>query len=181
MIFLNSIELFTYLNKQIKRKMTENYLNDIKVNISTYGISLYDQKGEYEKGNYYYEKTPAKEFLEQLEGTDTRMLVGIPPKRNYKKQSYGLSHMEYYKLIDDILKIGDTYGIDCIPSSHLHFKLYCINDIYITGGINLGNSMYNDCAVLIENSDDKERLDFLFECSWKKATIHNPLTRECKR
>lgn len=181
MIFLNAIELFPYLNTVIEEKLAEKCLSDINVNISTYGVSLYDRKGEYDRGNFYYEKTPARQFLEQLDGTNTKMLVGIPPQKFYRKQDYGLSHAEYYRKIDEILEIGDIYGIDCIPTSDLHFKLYRIDDVYITGGINFGNSMWNDCAVLIENQNDKERLDFLFDCSWRGATTLNPLTERCKR
>lgn len=179
MIFLNSIELFPYLNKVIDEKLDEKDCYDIEVNISTYGISLYDQKGEYEKGNFYYEKTPAKEFIEKLTGTNTKMLVGIPPKKKYSKQSYGLGHVDYYKKAEEILNIGYEYGIECIPSNNLHLKFYRIDDIYITGGINFGNSMWNDCSVLIENKEDKERLQFLFDCSWRGATQIHPIIKQC--
>lgn len=180
MIFLNSIELFPFLNKVIDEKMCEKDLCDIEVNISTYGISLYDEKCEFEEGNFYYEQTQAKDFIEKLGGTQTKMLVGIPPKKKYQYQNYGLDNISYRKKAKEILEIGEEYDILCIPAEKLHFKFYRIDDIYITGGINFGNSTWNDCSVLIENKKDKERLQFLFDCSWRGATEIHPVLEEIK-
>lgn len=172
MIFLNAIELFPYLNEIMEKKLCEKDPCDIEVNISTYGISLYDKKNEYDNS---YEETKAKEFLRLLDGTNTKMLVGIPPKKKFSKQSYGLSTSEFKKKVKEIFDIGDEYRIECVPSENLHFKFYRIDDIYITGGINFGNSKWNDCAVLIENKEDKERLQFLFDCSWNGAVNVHPI------
>lgn len=180
MVFLNSIELFPYLIKVLDKKIEEKDPFDINVNISTYGISLYDRKGEYDIGDYYYEKTDAKKFIEMLYVTKCKMLVGIPPKKKYPKQNYGLEHLEYYKKAEDILKIGERYSIDCVPAKSLHFKFYRIDDVYIAGGINFGESMWNDCAVLIENQEDKDRLQFLFDCSWRGATKTRPVLEKIK-
>lgn len=180
MIFLTSIELFSFLNEVIDKKMEEKSPFDIDINISTYGISLCDRKGEYEPGNYYYKKTEAKEFIEKLYETKCKMLVGIPPKKKYQKQDYGLSHSDYYKKAEKILRIGEEYDINCIPAENLHFKFYRIDDIYVTGGINFGGSMWNDCSVLIEKKEDKKRLQFLFDCSWEGATKIHPILDEIK-
>ena len=180
MVFLNSCELFWYLNEVIDKKMEEKPPFDIDVNISTYGISLCDRKGEYEPGNYYYEKTEAKENKEKLYETKCKMLVGIPPIKKYQKQNYGLKYSEYHKKKEEILAIGEEYDINCIPSENLHFKFYRIDEIVVTGGVNFGNSMWNDCSVLIEAKEDKERLQFLFDCSWDGATKIHPVLDKIK-
>lgn len=175
MIFLNYIELFKYLNDTIDSKLEEKDCYDIEVNISTYGINLSDERHEISNKNYYYSQTLAKDFIEKLDGTNTKMMVGIPPKKIYRSQSYGLDHNEYYKKAKEILELSNKYRIKSIPADNVHFKFYRIDEIYITGGINFGNSSWADCAVLIENDDDKKRLKFLFDNTWEGATRIHPV------
>ena len=179
MIFLCSLELFSYLNEVMDQKLKQKGCSAVEVNISTYGLSLHDEKMDYGNGEGYSEDTLAKKFIKKLHGTRTKMLVGIPPQKRFNKQDYGLWQNDYYKKAGEILEIGNTYGIHCVPSDSLHFKFYRIDDIYITGGINFGNSMWNDCSVLVEDPEDKQRLQFLFDCSWQGATEVHPVITEC--
>ena len=115
MIFLNSVELMSFLNDVLYDKLREKPPEDIRVEIATYGLSFSDKK-----------------FKNCLGELKTRDIMG-------------------------------NYRINVYPVEESHFKFYRIDDIYITGGINLTDSTWNDAAVLIEKERDKEQLEWYFQ------------------
>ncbi len=170
MIFFEANEMFRVLCEEYDAREMNG---SVSVDIATYGISLFDEK--FSGG--YIEESRAKQFMNKLtgKGRDVRILIGLPPIKKFSKAEYGLREMEYRQKIAEVLRLGEEYGVCCLPTVQSHLKMYRINDLYVVGGINFGNSYWTDCSVAIENPDDKEQLQYVFDGSWHGAATVQPL------
>ncbi|MCI8538609.1 MAG: hypothetical protein HFF18_08140 [Oscillospiraceae bacterium] len=165
MIFFDANCLFRFLREQY-----EQYGGD--VDIATYGITLFEEKASFGKT-----ASAAMEFMDSLRGgrIDVRVLVGLEPVKRSRNASYGLREMEYRKKIREVLEIGYQYDICCLPTQKSHLKMYRIGDLYVVGGINLGNSTWADSAVVLERQEDKEAVQSVFDGMWHGACTVNPM------
>lgn len=163
MVFLNTNELMLFLNKTVEQKLSEKDPEDIKIEIATYGLSFSDRTIENAIGELKTQESLAREFIEKLMGTNADIIVGIPPEKKYKNTHYGDTRSERRNRIDYLEEVASDYNIKIYPVEQSHLKFYRIDDVYITGGINLTDSMWNDAAVLIEKKKDKEKLDWYFQ------------------
>nr|DAF29727.1 MAG TPA: CDP-alcohol phosphatidyltransferase class-II family protein [Bacteriophage sp.] len=163
MIFLNSVELMSFLNDVLYDKLREKPPEDIRVEIATYGLSFSDKKFENCLGELKTRESMVLNFLNTLMDTNTDMVVGMPPMKKYKNSYYGETAIDRKKRLEEMEDIMGTYRINVYPVEESHFKFYRIDDIYITGGINLTDSTWNDAAVLIEKERDKEQLEWYFQ------------------
>jgi hypothetical protein len=103
--------------------------------------------------------------------TNTDMVVGMPPMKKYNNSYYGETAIDRKKRLEEMEDIMGTYRINVYPVEESHFKFYRIDDIYITGGINLTDSTWNDAAVLIEKEGDKEQLEWYFQQILDRAKL----------
>jgi len=181
MLFNLACDLFDYLTHEIDRVERES--DRVQIDVATYGISLFDEKHEYEPGLVDVRESKAKTFVKRIAdfGYDTRLLVGIQDVRKYKNGSFGLTNAQFTRKISEVLMIGEQYGIRALPTTQSHLKMYRINDLYVVGGINLSNSYWTDSAVVLEHQEDKERMQFIFDSTWRGAGTVHPLTPECMR
>ena len=163
MIFLNSVELMSFLNDVLYDKLREKPPEDIRVEIATYGLSFSDKKFKNCLGELKTRESMVLNFLNTLMDTNTDMVVGMPPMKKYNNSYYGETAIDRRKRLEEMEDIMGTYRINVYPVEESHFKFYRIDDIYITGGINLTDSTWNDAAVLIEKERDKEQLEWYFQ------------------
>lgn len=176
MIFFLSSELFCFLRNSYEAELEKMDAENVRVDIATYGISLYDDVID-----EFRQKSAAAEFLECISGTgnNTRLVVGIPPKKRFEGASYGLNIVDFHKRAREIQDLGNAYGITAVAISESHLKMYRINDIYVVGGINFSNSRWTDCSVVITDKSDKIELQEIFDCTFKRATVINPINKQC--
>lgn len=163
MIFFDAQCLFDFL-----RERYEQYGGE--VDIATYGITLFEENASFGKT-----ASAAMKFMDSLRGgrIDVRVLVGLEPIKRFRNASYGLREMEHRKKVREVLEIGQRYDICCLPTQKSHLKMYRIGDLYVLGGINLGNSTWADSAVVLERQEDKEEAQSVFDAMWHGAcTIH---------
>lgn len=175
MIFFLSSELFCFLRNAYEAELEKMDAENVRVDIATYGLSLHDDViGEIKQ------KSAAAKFLERISGagTNTRLIVGIPPKKHFEGASYGLNTVEFHKKAREIQDLGNTYGITAVAISESHLKMYRINDIYVVGGINFSNSRWTDCSVVITDKSDKDELQEIFDCTYERATVINPINTQ---
>lgn len=165
MVFFDAQSLFNFLREQYEKK-------ECPVDIATYGISLFEEKTPY--GSF---ESSAMKFMNCLRGgaTDVRVLVGLQPIKKFRNSTYGMRELEYRKMVRRVLEIGEEYGICCLPTQKSHLKMYRIGDLYVVGGINLGNSYWTDCSVVVENQDDKDEMQYVFDAMWHGACTVQPL------
>lgn len=163
MIFLNSVELMNFLTDVLYEKLGRKEPEDIRVEIATYGLSFSDKKFENCLGELKTRESMVLNFLNTLMDTNTDMVVGMPPMKKYKNSYYGETAIDRRKRLEQMEDIMGSYRINVYPVEESHFKFYRIDDIYITGGINLTDSTWNDAAVLIEKEGDKEQLEWYFQ------------------
>lgn len=178
MIFNLSCDLFDYLSRELDRIAQE--AESVTIDIATYGISLFDEKKDYDGKNVHIE-SKARAFIKNISthGDNTRLLVGLQDVRKFKNGSFGLTETQYRKKINEVLQIGKQYGIRALPTNKSHLKMYRINDLYVVGGINLTNSYWADSAVVLEHQEDKEQMQLIFNDLWRGAGTIHPLTPEC--
>lgn len=179
MLFTSAHELFGYLNKELDR-IARN-AKKVTIDIATYGLSLFDEKHDYGEGYIFYEESAAHTFIKNISkyGFDTRLLVGIQDIRKFKNGSFGLSTAQYSGKISEVLMVGERYGIKALPTNNSHLKMYRINNLYVVGGINLTNSYWADSAVVLEDQQDKNQIQNVFNDMWRGATSTHPLTPAC--
>ena len=156
MIFLNSVELMNFLTDVLYEKLGRKEPEDIRVEIATYGLSFSDKKFENCLGELKTRESMVLNFMNTLMDTNTDMVVGMPPMKKYNNSYYGETAIDRKKRLEEMEDIMGTV-------EESHFKFYRIDDIYITGGINLTDSTWNDAAVLIEKERDKEQLEWYFQ------------------
>ena len=90
MIFLNSVELMSFLNDVLYDKLREKPPEDIRVEIATYGLSFSDKKFKNCLGELKTRESMVLNFLNTLMDTNTDMVVGMPPMKKLSEESYGL-------------------------------------------------------------------------------------------
>lgn len=165
MIFFDAQSLFRFLREQYEKLGGP-------VDIATYGITLFEEKNSWGTAD-----SAAMEFMNSLcgGGIDVRVLVGLQPVKRFRNSNYGMREMEYRKTVRRVLEIGQKYDICCLPTQESHLKMYRINDLYVVGGINLGNSTWADSAVVLENKDDQEAIQSVFDAMWHGACTVKPL------
>jgi len=164
-IFFDAQSLFRFLHEQYEERGGA-------VDIATYGITLFE-----EKNSWGVVDSAAMELMNCLRGgrIEVRVLVGLQPVKRFRNSNYGMLEMEHRKMVRRVLEIGQEYDICCLPTQNSHLKMYRINDLYVVGGINLGNSTWTDSAVVLENEDDKEAIQSVFDAMWHGACTVHPL------
>ena len=153
-LFKDPDSMFTFLK--------ENYLaNPRPVAISTYNMYLGISGGKDWSRRY---PSTARSFMDCLDPSHTRVLLGIPPFIECKEDCPECN-TRYQKLLQRFRDTKEELGLDMRFSNSLHLKMYAVGSLVVSGGINLASSDFVDVTFTIDSEHTNSMLE-LFNLHW---------------
>lgn len=161
MILLNSMELFTYLEKLVKDNPSAT------VDIASYNMYLSISKGTDWSIKYPSE---VRTFINSItDKSKLRMIIGVP---QYYPCKIGCEdcRTNHNILLQRLRDSKSRLGLNLRYTDTNHLKYYRVGDRVFLGGINLSVSKFIDAVIEVTDEDDKNKLAELFEYTWNSLT-----------
>jgi hypothetical protein len=159
MLFTNPDSMFAFLK--------ENYENNPRpVSIASYNMYLGISNGKDWSKKY---PSSARSFINVLDPSHTRIILGIPPLVECKDDCADC-RTKYNKLLQRFIDTKEELGMNLRFSNASHLKMYAIGNLVVSGGINLTTSEFTDATFTVDSGHVDPLMD-LFNKHWKAADL----------